>query len=213
MKNEFSHSELESLLPEYLFGDMDNDTKQRFEDSAKNYSDIMSEIENVKITLSKFDEYDLKGNIKQESRNLSVKVQEKLAKKKKTSHIMGTFPKYVYPSLGLLTLIYLFFFTDNFDKKEVLKVEFKIFNQSDLALIDLESSEILPELIESNLIYNDPLLNNLNFKQDEIYDLDIEEFDFNFSIINSNFDVFLNELDESEFNELMEDIENEKIGV
>jgi len=80
-------------------------------------------------------------------------------------------------------------------------------------LIDLESSEILPELIESNLIYNDPLLNNLNFKQDEIYDLDIEEFDFNFSIINSNFDVFLNELDESEFNELMEDIENEKIGV
>ena len=80
-------------------------------------------------------------------------------------------------------------------------------------MIDLESSEILPELIESNLIYNDPLLNNLNFKQDEIYDLDIEEFDFNFSIINSNFDVFLNELDESEFNELMEDIENEKIGV
>lgn len=213
MKNEFSHSELESLLPEYLFGDMDNDTKQRFEDSAKNYSDILAEIENVKITLSKFDEYDLKGNIKQESRNLSVKVQEKLAKKKKTSHIMGTFPKYVYPSLGLLTLIYLFFFTDNFDEKEVSNVEFKIFNQSDLVLIDLESSEILPELIESNLIYNDPLLNNLNFKQDEIYDLDIEGFDFNFSIINSNFDVFLNELDESEFNELMEDIENEKIGV
>lgn len=213
MKNEFSHSELESLLPEYLFGDMDNDTKQRFEDSAKNYSDILAEIENVKITLSKFDEYDLKGNIKQESRNLSVKVQEKLAKKKKTSHIMGTFPKYVYPSLGLLTVIYLFFFTDNFDEKEVSNVEFKIFNQSDLVLIDLESSEILPELIESNLIYNDPLLNNLNFKQDEIYDLDIEGFDFNFSIINSNFDVFLNELDESEFNELMEDIENEKIGV
>lgn len=213
MKNEFTHSELESLLPEYLFGDMDVDTKLRFEKSAKNYSDIMSEIENVKMTLSKFDEYDLKGNIKQESRNLSVKVQEKLAKKKKTSHIMGTFPKYVYPSLGLLTLVYLFFFTDNFDEKEVATDEFKIFNQSDLALIDLDNSEILPELIESNLIYNDPLLSSLNIKQDEIYDLDIENFDFNFNIINSNFDVFLNELDESEFNELMEDIENEKIGV
>lgn len=213
MKNEFTHSELESLLPEYLFGDMDVDTKLRFEESAKNYSDIMAEIENVKMTLSKFDEYDLKGNIKQESRNLSVKVQEKLAKKKKTSHIMGTFPKYVYPSLGLLTLVYLFFFTDNFDEKEVATDEFKIFNQSDLALIDLDNSEILPELIESNLIYNDPLLSSLNIKQDEIYELDIENFDFNFNIINSNFDVFLNELDESEFNELMEDIENEKIGV
>lgn len=213
MNEKYTHKKLEELLPEYLFGNMSEDEKRNFESSASEFPDIQSEINSVKDTLAKFSEFDLKSNIKQESRNLSVKVQEELAKKKKTTHLLGTFPKYVYPTIGLVAIIYIFFFTDTFDENNNEVADFKIFNQSDLALVDLDQNDIIPELIESNLLYNDPLIDSELISVGSIENIDLENFNFNSNLYNNNINTLIEELDEDEFIELLEDMKNEKIGV
>ena len=214
MKNKLTYTELERLLPDYLFGSLDNETKLQFEESAKDYPEILSEIESIKNTFNQFEKFDLKSSIKQESKNLSVKVQERLIKQKKSHLIMGILPKYVYPSLGLVALIYFVFISDPLtNTTPIVNNEIVIFSDSDTSLVNLELDDVLPELIESNLSYNDPLsLSNL-IDETNIYNINPDNLNHKYFLYNTNYEQLINNLNEDEFLELLEELNNENIDV
>ena len=214
MKNRLSLEELEKLLPDYLFGELDEYTKLQFEESAKDYPDILTEIESVRSTFSQFEEYDLKASIKQESRNLSVKVQEKLAKKKKSNPLLGYLPKYVYPSLGLLAIVYFLFISDRFESNKIESQEkFTIFSEADSTLLDLDEEVIIPELISTNNVPNDLILTN-NVLSDFAFErVNFDNYYPKQVFFVANYDHLINELDEDEFIELLKDLNDENIDV
>ena len=214
MKNKFTLAELEKLLPEYLFGEMSNEDKLHFEESAKDYPEILSEMQNVRDTFEKFEKFDLKSTIKQESKNLSVKVQEKKSKSRKNSIAMGVLPKYVYPSLGLLVLVYFLFFTDTFNSNTSLETnEFAIFNDSDSTLIHSENYEIIPDLIHTNLDYNDNLSLGEYIEDNSTDYIQIENLSQKFNAFHINYESLINHLNEEEFTNILEELQNEKFDV
>lgn len=214
MKNKLTYTELERLLPDYLFGSLDNDTKLQFEESAKDYPEILAEVESVRSIFSQFEEYDLKASIKQESRNLSVKVQEKLAKKKKSNPLIGYLPKYVYPSLGLLAIVYFLFISDRFESNKIESQEkFTIFSEADSTLLDLDEEVIIPELISTNNVPNDLILTNNVLSDFAFEGVNFDNYYPKQVFFVANYDHLINELNEDEFIELLKDLNDENIDV
>ena len=72
-----SREAMESLLPEYAFGNASLADQQAFEASLPLYPDLAEEVEQVRAVFAKVDELELPRQISQKTRNLSVHVLER----------------------------------------------------------------------------------------------------------------------------------------
>ncbi len=208
MKNKLTYQEIEELIPDYVLDKLDNSLKIDFEECIKQYDDLLTEVQNAKQTFELFEKFDLKATIKQESKNLSRKVKEKPYKKQITSPFLTYLPKYVYPSLGLLVIVYLLFFGD---PKKINKEETnnKIFY----------NNEVVEKFDEENVI--DYLTDNNLFNDD--YSLELENYNDLINIDDNSinvyyyekfqYDEFLNNIDEKEFLIILKELKDEKIDV
>lgn len=207
MKNKMTYSEIERLIPDYVLDRLDAQTKFNFEASILEYKDLLQEVENAKETFELFDKFDLKATLKQESKNLGVKVQEKRYNKNIKSPFLTYLPKYVYPSVGLLVIIYFFFFSDMsiFNKKES---QYSIFTDNEV-VESFEETNVLDYLVESSYYLSD-----FEFINEEALDMiDFEDLDDAYHYDKFHYDEYLNTMNEEEFIIILKELKDEKIGV
>lgn len=99
-----SYKEMQELLPDYVFGRLSDNDKKIFEYNLFEYPDINEEVIKVREVFQKVEDMKLDAKIEGHTRNLSVKVQERLRRMPKSLQYQSIIFRYIIPTLGILII-------------------------------------------------------------------------------------------------------------
>ncbi len=100
-----NYREMQEMLPDYVFGRLNQEDKALFESNLPNYPDIRQEIAQVSEVFAKVEEMDFDKIIESKARNLSVRVKDRMRKRKKFSTYSWTM-KYAVPTMAVAVLVF-----------------------------------------------------------------------------------------------------------
>lgn len=228
----FNKEEMEEKIADYLFGRLEPKEKEKFEHSLQNYPELVQEINDVREVFRKLDALDLDNYLDRRTRNLPVKVSAKFQQKSNPLNIFA-WPGFVslVAGVGIVLIAISLFFTKINKRVPVSQKEtvLEIVNDKNqpifpqLAEVDslaekekLDITE-LPELSDYYLFDNittsfDPASDFL----DEIITEQLVEFlpndtKLTKNILDYRFYDNLNNLDENDFQQLIEELKSVKI--
>jgi hypothetical protein len=193
----YTHKEMQERLPDYAFGKLLGEEKETFESSLNLYIDLQEELEETLLLFKRIEETDFSVKMQKKSKNISVEVQKELSTGKPRSR--NIFSKVVVPTLGLVIMGYILFFTEQFapqDQQENYQEkisEYELINQDDLLALGTDfdfvdyvdfvgnvSSQFLDFSLEDNLDFMDLEMDisSINLTNDEIIEnINDEEFE------------------------------------
>ncbi len=209
MKNKL---ELEQLLPDYVFGRLNSDEKIEFEKYVIDYPELLKEIEDVKSVFNKVEKMDFDKILDTKTRNLSVKVNNRLQYQKTKSNNVFLY-KYAIPVAFVIAIMIIFVQSFNTKQKNINEeAKFSTKLNSILNDYDYNNEEAeINTIIRSNEYNNDfsdidLILEYLNEENSDFkYEInDLLNYD---NFFDNNFDNFT----ENELQEFLEDINNVKI--
>lgn len=146
---DLSNYEMQELLPDYAFGRLDAEQESVFEYNLNKYPDISTELENVRAVFDRLEATDLDAVFSKHTRNMSVKVNDRIAARKHKSFFTSPF-KFAYPALTIMVLgigFYWMFLTNSKQSIETshgeyAKSKIETFTEKDLGLlIDSNATE------------------------------------------------------------------------
>jgi hypothetical protein len=177
-EREYTYKELQEMLPDYIFNQLTISEAKTFENQISKYPDLIKEVEDSKLVFSKIDKLDITDEISSRSRNLSVKVNQKVKHdpKKEKFRFMT---RLVLPTAALAVIVaMIFLFEDpnfNNETNEIAEQnsfdEIMEFSTSEkLAIIESSIDENLEEAIVSVNTYD-------GLNEDIIPDNDLKEME------------------------------------
>lgn len=95
--------EMQELLPDYVFGKLENSSKEVFEQNLPAYPEIQKEARDAKAVFAKFASTDIDAAFRSHTRNLSIKVNSRLERKNR-KHRSGGIMKYAIPVACVIAL-------------------------------------------------------------------------------------------------------------
>lgn len=232
-----SHNEMQEMLPDYIFENLTISEAELFENSLNNYPDIETEVKEAKAVFSKINKIDLKKDIADKSRNISVKVNHKLNFQNSYSRFK-TFSRLILPTAALAIIVGMIFMYDNpifYNRNKHVEIsksninkDLELSNAEKLALIEI--AEEYPEEMSQysiNQFFHETIVSN---NKDNNIEIKLEEAELNalknkinqfdkehvnqFLNLQTSFGIDLYEglenLTEIEFQNLLEELENEK---
>ncbi len=220
--------EMQEMLPDFVFKRLSDEDTRKFLGSLHNYPELQKEIDEVRAVFSRFERMDVDKIIQMRTRNLSVKVNNRLAAKKKAP-VGSRFLKYIAPAFGLAFMVavvispdsFNFLMNSNQNKFEIFSNDSEIDSLFDdeVDLVDLslgfadainitnavslpseEQTEIandIVELCEEEILESIQASNEARLFTNPISEIDLMEQ--------------LDELDESEFQIILQELKNVKI--
>lgn len=213
---------MQELLPDYVFGKLDNEEKALFEHNLQFYPEIKQEADDAKRVFQRFEQMDVDAFLNSKTKNTSVAVHRKLEKRPKG---LGKFAmaKYYLPIAAAIALIYIVYNSNDnnsLSKQEIVAHQTKGFvSVNDVnIIIDSTSSQIeVTETTEviinnnkgvfSDIIPDTETANNLSDKllSQELAKIDAEELLIS---DNSNINLLsgLEELDETQFQTFLKEL-------
>jgi len=220
-----TYDEMQDLLADYIFNRISEKDKELFEKSLPNYDDIQKEVADVRAVFDRLEKMDIDKVISKRTRNLSVKVNEKMAVNPKTRRFR-MINKYLIPTFGIAVIIVLLL-THNFnlqnntnlEQKAVATKNFIKFDENDFK--DLDNIGLSDDLMYSDNNYFAELnSDNINSKYDEtinefLSDSELDKIknmkDLGF---NSQYDILeqLSSLNEDDIQLLLKEIQNAKFN-
>lgn len=215
MNNKLTYKELEALTSDYVLGRLDNEQVILFEKSMLDFPEIMEEVNSIRKTFELFDKYDLKSNIKANSKNFSVEIQDKLNAKYVKTNVMSAYSKFVYPAAGIIALAYFYFFTNIFDgNSSNSQYEFTIFQSQDLDSLS-NKSDILDKLTIEGYNLESSLIEDYSLIDLNIIDKNDYRFYGNENFIYQKYQLneMISNLNEDEFINILEELKNENFDV
>lgn len=192
MDKQLTYKEIEDLLADYAFGRLNPDQKKLVDNSITNYPELEKEVNEIREVFSKVEKIDLNAKFEDQTRNISVKVMNKLEKKRTRA---GFMPKVVFPTLGVLFIGYLSFFGDVFKPQDKTDVFSKPLI-SEIEISDIETNDLVYFISTDNLLDEETEL--------ELIDNKLEYFDL--IIDDSSIEELTNHLTEEDFNSIIEEI-------
>ena len=214
---------MQELLPDYVFGKLDNEEKSLFEHNLQYYPEIKQEADDAKRVFQRFEQMDVDAFLNSKTKNTSVRVHRKLENRPKG---FAKFPmaKYYLPIAAAIALIYVVYNnrdeTKSISKQEIAMHKTKEFvSVNDVnIIIDSTSSQIeITETTEavinnnkgvfSDIIPDTETANNLS---DQLLSQELAKIDGDELIItdNSNINLLsgLEELDETQFQTFLKEL-------
>ena len=110
--NKLNLNEMQDLLADYSFGKLSEFETQIFELNLPDYPELQKEIKEVKSVFERFESIDFDKIVSDNTRNLSIKVNNRLERRKRFSFY--AFNKFAIPSVLALALIYIAFNAGSF---------------------------------------------------------------------------------------------------
>ncbi len=99
----YTYHEMQELLPDYVFRRLSLEEARKFELTLPDFPDLVEEVKQVKAVFGRVEEMDLDAEITDRTRNLSVRVQNKLRQRSVPGRY-NMIMKYIVPALGLFAL-------------------------------------------------------------------------------------------------------------
>lgn len=236
--SELSYKELQEMIPDYVFEQLTITEAKTFENAIKNYPDLIQEVSEAKAVFGKIKKIDITNEIEHKSRNIIVKVNQKLRDNPKRRKLR-TFSRLVMPTAALaiiaaMVVLYdseLFVqpndvqhISDNSDINELF--EFK--NSEKIAILEVAEDENAIIEAAENIDFNSRniMIENIEEIEIKLEQVEIEFLNEKLSQLNqkslsgfydsqfhfgSTMYKDIENLTETEFQNLLEDIENEEI--
>ncbi|MFC2131702.1 hypothetical protein ACFLSQ_09730 [Bacteroidota bacterium] len=104
-----SYSEMQEMLCDYAFNKLPDEERQVFENTLPEYPDLKQEIKEIRSAFEKVEAIDFNKNISRHTRNLSVKVNQRLARETQIPNGFRILNKFLIPAAGLAVLIVMVF--------------------------------------------------------------------------------------------------------
>lgn len=231
MENQiYNRQEMEERMPDYIFGRLPKDELDIFENSLKFYPDLQDEVREVRLVFSKLERMQLDSFLEKKTRNIPVKVSSKLQQKRNPLNIFAR-PAFVtlVAGLGVLLIAISIFLSYKdkhtlpqvVDKKEVsVNIQQPLFPQLDElnALAEKEPVDRtnylefgLTPFVDYSTLY-EPIAEDLDdLVSEELVNLVSSNSKVSLNLIDSRFINELENLDENDFQTLMEELKNVKI--
>lgn len=191
-----SLEDMEELLTDYAFGKLSENEANIFEENLVNYPNLEKEIIDIRSTFSKVNKEVIKDNLHKKTSNISYKVKQKQYEANKNHIAKKNILKFVIPIL-VLGAIYLILRDMKLNEtvSNINTNEEVIISSADLNIIlgDKSHNNSISN-ISSGFIINDNL-SLLNFTS------------------NTNIYSYMNDMSETEFNQLLNEIENENFNL
>jgi hypothetical protein len=218
--NEMTKKQLEEALPDYLFGAMKDSDKADFEQAIVQYPDLVQELNEAKALFDRIDKTDFDNAISSKTRNMSVKVNRKMAANHRHLKRFNLITRFVLPAAAVVLIMFYTLFISNDASDTIIDMQ----KQSLTSNLDLDEIAVILSESESEDIDEvtmNTTFNHINFP--DVYSDIIEEMYYeemykyidqisnyigsNFSYNNdlySNFEYF----EEEEFQDLLKELEN-----
>ncbi|TAL70688.1 MAG: hypothetical protein EPN82_01830 [Bacteroidetes bacterium] len=156
---ELSYKKMQEMLPDYVFGRLTDEDKKLFEYNIPKYADLQDEIKQVKAVFGRVDSMELDKKITQKTRNLSIKVLNKLEQKSIRQRRFTFATRYLVPSIGLVIVLIIIFIINpglkdskSIEDKNKSMSEYHILNKMDaLSLFDSTAQKADILTITTNL--------------------------------------------------------------
>jgi len=158
----FTHKEMQELLPDYIFGKISPKEKSIFENSLPDYPDIRQEIEEGKAVFQRLENMNIDRLLAQKTRNLSVKVNQRLQRKPNPMERFSWSLKYAVPSFGLIILVLIMIWGNEIFKPNKNALEQKVANETSVANNLVDEYQILTQHDAAILFNNSTNQNELN---------------------------------------------------
>ncbi|MBI3258189.1 MAG: hypothetical protein HYZ54_01720 [Ignavibacteriae bacterium] len=113
MTPSLSRKQTEEMLPDYAFGRLGAEDSLRFEKSIEAYPDLSQELKDIQGVFSKVEKMDFNSILENRTRNISVRVQERLATKNAKNNSMSRLFRLVIPTVSIVALAIFFFSSGN----------------------------------------------------------------------------------------------------
>lgn len=165
-QKKLTRQEIEELLPDYIFGRLSPEECEIVESNLPNYPDLITEIDDVRKVFSRLERMDVERLVERKTRNIPVKINLQLAKKKSPLHYFSNkgFITAV-AGIGVIIIALSLFFSKapkNVDKSINLTMETK---ETPLISFDIPDT-LLPDNFESKDIFS-PILDESFYSFDE----------------------------------------------
>lgn len=228
----FKREEMEERMPDFIFGRLDPKEKELFEQSLPNYPDLEKEVTEVREVFRKLNNLDIDNYLDRKTRNIPVKVSAKIQQKRNPLNIFAR-PGFVSLAAGIgIVLIVVSIFLSKINKneplptKEITREEVTNTNQPLFpqleevkSIAEKEKLDIatLPEISDFSILDNySASLVPANEYLDELITEQLVEFlpndsKFTKNIFDYRFYESLNNLDENDFQQIIEELKNVKI--
>ena len=192
MKN-LTETEMRDLLSDYAFGKLTEYESSIFESNLNRYPELEKEILEIKSVFSSFRKDKIKENLEKRTANISYKVNQREYTKQRKRNLVFSILKYSVPVL--LFVIGFFAFGDYNNEPKITNQNnsIQLITELDLTIAIGESSELKSNSIEvKKFSFDDGILLT---PSESIKPSEIEE------------------LSEKEFNELLDELSNEKFDI
>jgi hypothetical protein len=231
-----TYKQMQEALPDYVFGRISEEDKKAFDNTLPQYPDISEEINQVRSVFSKVEKLDLNNDVSKRTRNMSVRVMNRMNKPPAYRNSYSFAMKYLIPSLGAL-VIGIFIFKNNYDltinktpenAKTTISIdssEKKLIMPSEMAVLfddslDEEEIAVFNEDISQGLQINDLTDEDIaeyvnNETIDDLSDdgLNIGPDEVNIHKSSNFYELLdnLEKLDEEDFQKILKDLTNANI--
>ena len=228
----YNYKKMQEMLPDYIFGRLSESEKVNFEKSIDHFPDLQEEIKDVSSVFNKLNAMDLDSKFDSKTRNLSVKVMDKLHTEGKQLKFGRFSYKYLVPAIALVVFGIAMFLNSSMFKNIFTNSKQNDNYAFNIKFTDKEIKEITDSSISKNDIINlsshlntDSYQSSTKSSLDEIISIDkylskliLEEIiekkpNFSYVFNNSSFTYInitddLNEIEETEFQKILKELEN-----
>ncbi len=108
MSTILTKNQLEELLPDYAFGNLSEIQMRQFEESIIHYPELKKELAEIKDAFIPVKNFNFDTTFEQHTRNLSIRVNERLASQRNSIFATQSFARYILPALGLVACAVLY---------------------------------------------------------------------------------------------------------
>lgn len=192
--------EMQELLADYSFGRLSKNESKIFESNLSNYPDLKNEIIEIRKAFSKVNREELASDLERKTSNLTYKVKQKQYEKNINKNIKKNIVKLVFP---IVAFVIFFLVMRNIEFKEKNTDS----NLPEVILTDAEANIIFGE---NEFDYYNPYYNDFYSELNYSDEYEIIGSENTTSITTYN---YMNEISESEFNELLDDLDNENFNL
>lgn len=104
----FTYKEMQENLPDYCFGRLSEEDKAAFERTLPQYPDLREEVDEVGAVFQRVEEIDFDSIVGKKTKNLSVKVQNRLRAGEGYNRKMVLAWRYIFPVAAMVLLAFVF---------------------------------------------------------------------------------------------------------